>query len=202
MRVNVAIDIYFYRIIFTSVLSHEGRLRRRLEVREGSGGRGRFRKSLAAAEAIAVRRLDQTPQGRRVWCSRIPNTERPVSGPPAADKKGLSQKEGLVTPPGLLWRKAYKHRARDVRTNRHSRKTTLVLLILRTRPWRTGKSSASRAALIFEGREWGKPQARFSGLRLTMIRREKTSRGNDDGCLFSASSRKPHRSRACPTSTF
>jgi hypothetical protein len=75
-------------------------------MRIGSGGFECVRNVLIAAEAIAVRRLDQTPQDRRVWCSRIPNTERLVSGPPAADKKGLSQKEGLVTPPGLLWNKA------------------------------------------------------------------------------------------------
>ena len=75
-------------------------------MRIGSGGFAEVRSLCIAAEAIAVRRLDQMPQGRRVWSFRIPNTEHPVSGPPAADKKGLSQKEGLVTPPGLLRNKA------------------------------------------------------------------------------------------------
>jgi len=49
----------------------------------------------------------------------------------------------------------------------------------------TGKSPASRAALIFEGREWGKPQARFSGEQSDEDP-VKTSRGNDGGCRLIA----------------
>lgn len=99
-------------------------------MRIGSGGFAEVRSLCIAAEAIAVRLADRGAQGRRVWCSRIPNTEQLVSGPPAADKKGLSQKEGLVTPPGLLWNKASNIACGTPEMNRHSRKTTPCALPL------------------------------------------------------------------------
>jgi hypothetical protein len=159
-------------------------------------GLGRWPGRLAtfpAAEAIAVRRLDQAPQGRRVWSVRIPNTAHLVSGPPAADKKGLSQKEGLVTPPGLsisglpviefqfasragptsVGIRPIKHCARDAEAFGNCGKTSRVSLYLsHTRPWRP-------ASL----RHPAPPSFLFTSERkLTKLRR-KTSRGNNDGWL-------------------
>jgi hypothetical protein len=106
-------------------------------MRIGSGGFARVRSLCIAAEAIAVRLVDHGAQSRRVWCSRIPNTEQPVSGSPAADKKGLSQKEGLVTPPGLLWNKASNTARGMPRLSATAVKTSDVLLPLsHIRPWR------------------------------------------------------------------
>src|SRR5690348_10695598 len=75
------------------VLIHEGRFSRRLGMRIGNGGRSGFRKFATAAEACCARRLDQAPQGLRVWSVRIPNTAHPVWVPPAADKRASPQRK-------------------------------------------------------------------------------------------------------------